>query len=232
MIQIRHVAIEHLARLLARPWQSFDCWLRDAAGRDTTWLIALTASYLLMLVMSWQRWARSDRGHRPRDESAAPAPERRAASTLDVRHIYGPLSPWLHAGLYRLFGPSLTILYADGIVSATIVLGCSCTGSGRQIMGPAASGVATLHVMSLCMFKPAGNYILPYLVQLAARRDARPDHARDARDDGRNGSTNLRCPTPGAWPHSRRQVSSPASRPSPRPKWVSRQWRRDWRRPC
>jgi hypothetical protein len=33
---------------------------------------------------------------------------------------------------------------------------------GRQIMDPAATGVATLNVMWLCVFKPAGNYILPY----------------------------------------------------------------------
>ena len=33
---------------------------------------------------------------------------------------------------------------------------------GRQIMGPAAAGAATLQVMSLCLVKPAGNYILPY----------------------------------------------------------------------
>ena len=134
--------------------------LRDAAGRDTTWLIALAASFLLMLVMSWQRWADPivDIGREMNQPLRLLSGEHLYS---DVRHIYGPLSPWLHAGLYRLFGPSLTILYADGIVSATIVLGL-VYWLGRRIMGPAASGVATLHVMSLCLFKPAGNYILPY----------------------------------------------------------------------
>ena len=30
-----------------------------------------------------------------------------------VRHIYGPLSPYLNALLYRIFGASLGVLYAD-----------------------------------------------------------------------------------------------------------------------
>ena len=134
--------------------------LRDAAGRDMTWLIVLAASFLLMLVVSWQRWADPivDIGREMNQPLRLLSGEHLYS---DVRHIYGPLSPWLHAGLYRLFGPSLTILYADGIVSATIVLGL-VYWLGRRIMDPAASGVATLHVMSLCLFKPAGNYILPY----------------------------------------------------------------------
>lgn len=133
---------------------------RDAAGRDVTWLIVLAASFVLLLLTSWQRWADPivDIGREMNQPLRLLSGEHLYS---DVRHIYGPLSPWLHAGLYRLFGPSLSILYADGVVSATIVLGL-VYWLGRRIMDPAATGVATLHVMSLCMFKPAGNYILPY----------------------------------------------------------------------
>src|SRR6476469_2001282 len=133
---------------------------RDAAGRDVTWLIVLAASFVLLLLTSWQRWADPivDIGREMNQLLRLLSGEHLYS---DVRHIYGPLSPWLHAGLYRLFGPSLTILYADGVVSATIVLAL-VYWLGRRIMDPAATGVATLHVMSLCMFKPAGNYILPY----------------------------------------------------------------------
>jgi len=133
---------------------------RDAAGRDVTWLIVLAASFVLLLLTSWQRWADPivDIGREMNQPLRLLSGEHLYS---DVRHIYGPLSPWLHAGLYRLFGPSLTILYADGVVSATIVLAL-VYWLGRRIMDPAATGVATLHVMSLCMFKPAGNYILPY----------------------------------------------------------------------
>jgi hypothetical protein len=133
---------------------------RDAAGNDATWAIGLAAAFLLMLVVSWQRWADPvvDIGR----EMNQPLRLLNGESLYsDIRHIYGPLTPWLHAGLYRLFGPSLTILYVDGIVCAVVVMAV-VFWLARQIMGPAASGAATLHVMSLCVFKPAGNYILPY----------------------------------------------------------------------
>src|SRR5262249_53211295 len=79
----------------------------------------------------------------------------------DVRHIYGPLSPYLNAALYRVFGPSLNVLYADGIVSAILILAL-VYWIARQVMGRAPSAAATLSVMWLCAFKQAGNYILPY----------------------------------------------------------------------
>lgn len=79
----------------------------------------------------------------------------------DVRHIYGPLSPYLNAGLYRLFGPSLNVLYADGIITALFILALTYW-LARQLMSPIAAAAATLSVMWLCAFKQAGNYILPY----------------------------------------------------------------------
>jgi len=79
----------------------------------------------------------------------------------DVRHIYGPLSPYLNAILYRVFGASLRVLYADGILSAIIIL-LLVYWIARQLMESAAAAAATLSVMWLCAFKQAGNYILPY----------------------------------------------------------------------
>jgi 4-amino-4-deoxy-L-arabinose transferase-like glycosyltransferase len=79
----------------------------------------------------------------------------------DVRHIYGPLSPYLNALLYKIFGPSLTVLYADGILTAMVILGAVYWLS-RRLMGRAAAAATTLSVMWLCAFKQAGNYVLPY----------------------------------------------------------------------
>ena len=79
----------------------------------------------------------------------------------DVGHIYGPFSPWLHAALYRAFGPSLGVLYADGIVSAIAILVLVYL-LARRIMDPPASAIATLLVMWLCAFKASGNYVFPY----------------------------------------------------------------------
>jgi len=79
----------------------------------------------------------------------------------DVRHIYGPLSPYLNALLYKIFGPSLTVLYADGVFSAIIIL-AAVYWLSRRLMGSVAAAAATLSVMWLCAFKQAGNYVLPY----------------------------------------------------------------------
>jgi hypothetical protein len=79
----------------------------------------------------------------------------------EVRHIYGPLSPYINALLYRIFGPSLGVLYADGILTAMVILALVYWLS-RQLMGRVPSAAATLSVMWLCAFKQAGNYVLPY----------------------------------------------------------------------
>ena len=79
----------------------------------------------------------------------------------DVRHIYGPLSPYLNAALYLIFGPSLGVLYANGIVTALLIIGMVYWLS-RQLMGRAPATAAALSVMWICAFKQAGNYVLPY----------------------------------------------------------------------
>jgi 4-amino-4-deoxy-L-arabinose transferase-like glycosyltransferase len=79
----------------------------------------------------------------------------------DVRHIYGPLSPYVNALLYRIFGPSLTVLYADGIFTAILILALVYWLS-RRLMGRVPAAATTLSVMWLCAFKQAGNYVLPY----------------------------------------------------------------------
>jgi len=78
-----------------------------------------------------------------------------------VRHIYGPLSPYLNALLYRIFGASLGVLYADGIITALVIIGL-VYWLARQLMGRAPSAAAALSVMWICAFKQAGNYVLPY----------------------------------------------------------------------
>ena len=134
--------------------------LTGALERDRTWIAILALLFALMLAASWQRWADPivDVGREMNQPLRLVAGERLYS---DVRHIYGPLSPWLHAMLYRFFGPSLTLLYADGIITAALVLAL-VFWLARQILSPVAAAAATVNVMALCVFKPAGNYILPY----------------------------------------------------------------------
>ncbi|MEK6303301.1 MAG: hypothetical protein AABO41_21535 [Acidobacteriota bacterium] len=128
--------------------------------RDLLWVVLIAVSFIFGLAASWERWGNPlvDCGREMNQ------PLRLAAGQMlysDVRHIYGPLSPYVNATLYRIFGPSLGVLYADGIFTAMLILGLVYWLS-RQLMGRAAALAATLSVMWLCAFKQAGNYVLPY----------------------------------------------------------------------
>jgi 4-amino-4-deoxy-L-arabinose transferase-like glycosyltransferase len=128
--------------------------------RDLPWVILIAASFIFGLAVSWERWGNPlvDCGREMNQ------PLRLARGEMlysEVRHIYGPLSPYANAALYRLFGPSLDVLYAEGIFCAMIILAIVYWLS-RQLMGRMASTAATLSVMWLCAFKQAGNYVLPY----------------------------------------------------------------------
>ncbi|MEW6130927.1 MAG: hypothetical protein AB1757_28105 [Acidobacteriota bacterium] len=79
----------------------------------------------------------------------------------DIRHIYGPFSPYLNALLFKIFSPSLNVLYTSGIITALIIIFLSYWLS-RQIMSRIAALASTLAIMWLCGFKQAGNYFLPY----------------------------------------------------------------------
>lgn len=128
--------------------------------RDAPYISAIIVSFLFGLASSWQRWGNPliDCGR----EMMQPFRLLRGEMLYsDVRHIYGPLSPYLNAALYRIFGVSLNALYIDGAVSAVIVLSLIYWLS-RQLMSRAAATLATLSVMWMCAFKAAGNYFLPY----------------------------------------------------------------------
>jgi 4-amino-4-deoxy-L-arabinose transferase-like glycosyltransferase len=128
--------------------------------RDLPWVALIAVFFIFGLAVSWERWGNPlvDCGREMNQ------PLRLARGEMlysDVRHIYGPLSPYINALLYKIFGPSLAVLYADGILTAILIL-AAVYWLSRRLMGPAASAAATLSVMWLCAFKQAGNYVLPY----------------------------------------------------------------------
>jgi hypothetical protein len=128
--------------------------------RDLPWVAFIAVSFVFGLAVSWDRWGNPlvDCG---REMNQPLRLVRGEMLYSEVRHIYGPLSPYINAALYRVFGPSLGVLYADGILTAIVILSLVYWLS-RRLMGPAASTAATLSVMWLCAFKQAGNYVLPY----------------------------------------------------------------------
>ncbi len=128
--------------------------------RDIPFVASIIASFIFGVAFSWQRWGNPlvDCGREMNQ------PLRLANGEMlysEVRHIYGPLSPYFNALLYRIFGDSLNVLYGSGILTALVIISL-CYWLSRQLMSRAASTAATLSVMWLCAFKPAGNYILPY----------------------------------------------------------------------
>jgi len=128
--------------------------------RDGACFAVMAVSFACGLWISWQRWGNPlvDCGREMNE------PLRLAQGQMlysDVRHIYGPLSPYLNAGLFKIFGPSLAVLCGDGIVTAMIIV-VLVYWLARRLMGRVESTAAALSVMWLCAFKQAGNYILPY----------------------------------------------------------------------
>jgi 4-amino-4-deoxy-L-arabinose transferase-like glycosyltransferase len=128
--------------------------------RDLPWVVLISVSFIFGLFVSWERWGNPlvDCG---REMNQALRLARGEMLYSDVRHIYGPLSPYLNAALYLAFGPSLGVLYANGILTALLIIGLVYWLS-RQFMGRAPSAAAALSVMWICAFKQAGNYVLPY----------------------------------------------------------------------
>jgi hypothetical protein len=127
---------------------------------DRRWLAILAVAFAAALAVSWQRWVNPviDAGREMNQPLRLASGEQLYSG---VGHIYGPLSPYLHAAAYRVFGPSLNVLYADGIVCAALILAILYV-LARRILDADAAGIAVLTVMWLCAFKPAGNYVFPY----------------------------------------------------------------------
>lgn len=134
--------------------------------RAWPYLLILAASYLFALVISWTRWGDPlvDCGR----EMMQPLRLLQGEMLYsNIRHIYGPFSPYLNAFLYRVFGVSLKTLYAEGAATGILVI-VLVYWLSRQIMSRAAAVLATLLVQWLCVFhaiadvNAAGDYFLPY----------------------------------------------------------------------
>jgi hypothetical protein len=125
----------------------------------------LTASsvliaFAMLLIASWQRWLSplTDSG-REMD-----LPYRLLHGELlyrDVNYLYGPLSPYLNAALYGVFGPSLAVLQASGIAGALLVIWLSFRVA-RRLLEPREAALATLTIVVWLVFRPQGNIISPY----------------------------------------------------------------------
>jgi hypothetical protein len=122
--------------------------------------LALLVLVALMSVATWQKW-----GHVIRDsgrEMYIPAALRDGKRLyIDVWYCYGPLVPYWHALLFRLFGIHLSVLYAAGISVVTII--CFTLYSVSRFFLPVSLSCAAVFAFILQAFQlNLFNYVLPY----------------------------------------------------------------------
>jgi len=120
----------------------------------------ILASFCAGLAASWQRWGNPlvDSGRELN------VPLRLVHGEMlysDVGYIYGPFSPYLNALLYRVFHPSLWVIWGRGIASTVVILALSYW-IARQIADRFPATLACLAITWVCALKPQGNYMMAY----------------------------------------------------------------------
>ena len=127
---------------------------------DLPMLLLILTSLLAGIAASWERWGNPliDAG---REVNVPLRLARGETLYSQVRYIYGPLSPYVNAALFRIVHPSLWVIWTRGIVTTMFVVAI-IYWLARQITGRWPATLACLAVTWLCALKPEGNYILPY----------------------------------------------------------------------
>jgi hypothetical protein len=128
--------------------------------KDVPYLLLILASFAAGLAASWQRWGNPLVDH-GRELNVPLRLARGEMLYSDVGYLYGPLSPYLNAFLYRIFHPSLWVLWGRGIVSTILILAL-VYWLARQVVGRFPATLACLAVTWVCALKPQGIYILAY----------------------------------------------------------------------
>ncbi len=121
---------------------------------------AIVWVFAAMLLVSWRRWTSpiADSGR----EMDLPLRLMNGETLYrDAHYIYPPFSPYFNSLLYRVFGAHLDVLQASGIVCAALIT-LLCYRIARRLLPEPESALATIAVVLLCVFKPAGNLISPY----------------------------------------------------------------------
>jgi hypothetical protein len=146
----------------AASWTNLFCGQPETlrARSDLACFLVVIASFAVGLGVSWQRWGNPvvDSGRELN------LPLRLVHGEMlysDVGYMYGPLSPYLNALLYRIFHPSLWVLWSHGIFCTIVILALSYW-LARQVSGRFAAVLACLLVTWVCALKSQGNYMLPY----------------------------------------------------------------------
>jgi hypothetical protein len=122
--------------------------------------LAVLLVLAVLMVVSWQRWTSPiiDSG-REMD-----LPLRLLQGEVlyrDVHYIYPPLSPYLNALLYHLFGIHLSVLHFSGFVCTLAIL-LICWRVASRFLSAMECALALTAVTLWCLLRPEGNLIMPY----------------------------------------------------------------------
>jgi 4-amino-4-deoxy-L-arabinose transferase-like glycosyltransferase len=130
-------------------------------NKDVRVVAALSAIFILFLIVSWQRWTRPlvDHGREMYLPARVLAGEQ---LYVDITYFYGPFAPHFNALLYRVFGVHLAVLYVIGAVCAVLIL-AMCYWLARRLMNEWEAALATSLILIHCAFNVHfGNYLQPY----------------------------------------------------------------------
>jgi hypothetical protein len=79
----------------------------------------------------------------------------------DLWYLYGPLAPYLKAGLYAIFGVHLTVLYGFGL-AITLATALTLYALGREFLPPVGAAAGSLCFLVQAFQPDLFNFVLPY----------------------------------------------------------------------
>ena len=130
-------------------------------GSDALASSAIAVLFLVMLVVTWQRWTHPIIDHGREINVPARMVSGEQLYT-DIFYYYGPFAPYFNALLYRAFGVRLSVLHASGIGCAALIIG-ALYWLARRLLHPYAAAAACGLVLMTCAFSMFfGNYVQPY----------------------------------------------------------------------
>ena len=128
---------------------------------DWAALGALAALFIVMLVVTWQRWTQPiiDHGREMHVPVRILEGER---LYVDIMYHYGPFAAYFNALLYSVFGIHLNVLHASGMVCAALIL-LMIYWLARRVVLAWEAALATALVLITCALSGfLGNFIQPY----------------------------------------------------------------------
>lgn len=145
----------------ARTWAGLRPRIEERARAADVLVVGALALFICVLAaLSWRKWgtpeidagvdlttaAQAAHGHLPYE---------------DLRYFYGPLGIYALAGVFKVFGASLTAAFAMGLVLTAAITG-SFYALARQLLRPIAAGLSTAILVAIGFSGTQFNFVLPH----------------------------------------------------------------------